>query len=116
MVTTTPPLNSGESSYVFNEGLAIKSLQHIDEPLDPRLGLSSGPYVDGIDSTLGRTLAEKSQPLDEVIYVRVLFTESLEIHTYHSCRWISSREMSEIRPTFPVPKSGALPYWPATPH
>ncbi|KAJ7881180.1 MFS polyamine transporter [Mycena leptocephala] len=69
MVTTTPPLNSGESSYVFNEGLAIKSLQHIDEPLDPRLGLSSGPYVDGIDSTLGRTLAEKSQPLDEVIYV-----------------------------------------------
>jgi hypothetical protein len=76
MVTTTPTLNSGESSCVFNEGLAIKSLQHIDEPLDPRLGLTSEPYVDGIDSTLGRTLVEKSQPLDEVFYVGVLFTEA----------------------------------------
>ncbi|KAF7371056.1 Drug transporter [Mycena sanguinolenta] len=77
MVGTLP---GNDSSSVFLNGLAVKSLQDINEPsLDPRASLSSRPDAEVLDITLAEQLgdlvrphlpnAEKSLPFDGILYV-----------------------------------------------
>ncbi|KAJ6458107.1 MFS polyamine transporter [Mycena vitilis] len=78
--------NDGSSATVFKQGLAVKSLEDINEPnLDPRTSLSSRPEAGELDIPLSRRLSnfvrrslhnerhlpdsEKSQPLEKVLYV-----------------------------------------------
>ncbi|KAJ7132372.1 MFS polyamine transporter [Mycena epipterygia] len=80
MPTSTPPNDC--SPPFLPEGLALKSLEQINEPgLDPRISLSSRPDAQETDTTLARLSVfvrqrephhpdlEKSPPIDEPIYV-----------------------------------------------